>query len=167
MIFFTDLILKRGQSVLLENTSVTIHTGQKVGLVGKNGCGKSSLFALVKGELQPEGGNVSLPKNWAISWVNQETPALEISALDYVIQGDREYTGLMIQLEKANQENNGNQIAMIHTQLDTIDAWTIQARAATLLNGLGFTNEQLSLPVKSFSGGAYAFKFSASTDLPF
>ncbi|MDG4952524.1 ABC transporter ATP-binding protein [Actinobacillus equuli] len=153
MIFFTDLILKRGQSVLLENTSVTIHTGQKVGLVGKNGCGKSSLFALVKGELQPEGGNVSLPKNWAISWVNQETPALEISALDYVIQGDREYTGLMSQLEKANQENNGNQIAMIHTQLDTIDAWTIQARAATLLNGLGFTNEQLSLPVKSFSGG--------------
>ncbi|WGE64223.1 ABC transporter ATP-binding protein [Actinobacillus equuli subsp. haemolyticus] len=153
MIFFTDLILKRGQSVLLENTSVTIHTGQKVGLVGKNGCGKSSLFALVKGELQPEGGDVSLPKNWAISWVNQETPALEISALDYVIQGDREYTGLMSQLEKANQENNGNQIAMIHTQLDTIDAWTIQARAATLLNGLGFANEQLSLPVKSFSGG--------------
>ncbi|WP_419851807.1 ABC transporter ATP-binding protein [Actinobacillus pleuropneumoniae] len=153
MIFFTDLILKRGQSVLLENTSATIHTGQKVGLVGKNGCGKSSLFALVKGELQPEGGDVSLPKNWAISWVNQETPALEISALDYVIQGDREYTGLMNQLEKANQENNGNQIAMIHTQLDTIDAWTIQARAATLLNGLGFSNEQLSLPVKSFSGG--------------
>ncbi len=153
MIFFTDLILKRGQSVLLENTSVTIHTGQKVGLVGKNGCGKSSLFALVKGELQPEGGDVSLPKNWAISWVNQETPALEISALDYVIQGDREYTGLMSQLEKANQENNGNQIAMIHTQLDTIDAWTIQARAAMLLNGLGFANEQLALPVKSFSGG--------------
>ncbi|WGE89738.1 ABC transporter ATP-binding protein [Actinobacillus arthritidis] len=153
MIFFTDLILKRGQSVLLENTSVTIHTGQKVGLVGKNGCGKSSLFALVKGELQPEGGDVSLPKNWAISWVNQETPALEISALDYVIQGDREYTGLMSQLEKANQENNGNQIALIHTQLDTIDAWTIQARATTLLNGLGFSNEQLSLPVKSFSGG--------------
>lgn len=153
MIFFTDLILKRGQSVLLENTSATIHTGQKVGLVGKNGCGKSSLFALVKGELQPEGGDVSLPKNWAISWVNQETPALEISALDYVIQGDREYTGLMNQLEKANQENNGNQIAMIHTQLDTIGAWTIQARAATLLNGLGFSNEQLSLPVKSFSGG--------------
>ncbi|WGE53960.1 ABC transporter ATP-binding protein [Actinobacillus equuli] len=153
MIFFTDLILKRGQSVLLENTSVTIHTGQKVGLVGKNGCGKSSLFALVKGELQPEGGDISLPKNWAISWVNQETPALEISASDYVIQGDREYTELMSQLEKANQENNGNQIAMIHAQLDTIDAWTIQARAATLLNGLGFANEQLALPVKSFSGG--------------
>lgn len=153
MIFFTDLILKRGTNTLLEQTSATIHTGQKVGLVGKNGCGKSSLFALLKGELQPEGGEVSLPKNWAISWVNQETPALEISAIDYVIQGDREYTSLMAQLEKANAENNGNLIATTHAQLDTIDAWTIQSRAATLLNGLGFSTEQLNLPVKSFSGG--------------
>ncbi|AWI51792.1 ABC transporter ATP-binding protein [Actinobacillus porcitonsillarum] len=153
MIFFTDLILKRGTNTLLEQTSATIHTGQKVGLVGKNGCGKSSLFALLKGELQPEGGEVLLPKNWAISWVNQETPALEISAIDYVIQGDREYTALMAQLEKANAENNGNLIATTHVQLDTIDAWTIQSRAATLLNGLGFSTEQLNLPVKSFSGG--------------
>ncbi|AHG77973.1 ABC transporter ATP-binding protein [Mannheimia varigena] len=153
MIFFTDLILKRGHSVLIENSSATIHTGQKVGLVGKNGCGKSSLFALLKNELQPEGGEVSLPKNWAISWVNQETPALEISALDYVIQGDREYTKLMAELDEANAKNDGNCIATIHAHLDTIDAWTIQARASTLLNGLGFSTEQLQLPVKSFSGG--------------
>lgn len=153
MIFFTDLILKRGHSVLIENSSVTIHTGQKVGLVGKNGCGKSSLLALLKNELQPEGGVVSLPKNWAISWVNQETPALDISALDYVIQGDREYTQLMAQLDEANAQNDGNQIATIHAHLDTIDAWTIQARASTLLNGLGFSTEQLQHPVKSFSGG--------------
>lgn len=153
MIFFTDLILKRGHSVLIENSSATIHTGQKVGLVGKNGCGKSSLFALLKNELQPEGGDVSLPKNWAISWVNQETPALDISALDYVIQGDREYTQLMAQLDEANEKNDGNRIATIYTQLDTIDAWTIQARASTLLNGLGFSTDQLQLPVKSFSGG--------------
>lgn len=153
MIFFTDLILKRGHSVLIENSSATIHTGQKVGLVGKNGCGKSSLFALLKNELQPEGGEVSLSKNWAISWVNQETPALEISALDYVIQGDREYTKLMAELDEANTKNDGNCIATIHAHLDTIDAWTIQARASTLLNGLGFSTEQLQLPVKSFSGG--------------
>lgn len=121
--------------------------------MGKNGCGKSSLFALLKNELQPEGGDVSLPKNWAISWVNQETPALAISALDYVIQGDREYTHLMAELDIANEKNDGNRIAIIHTQLDTIDAWTIQSRAATLLNGLGFSTEQLQLPVKSFSGG--------------
>ncbi|MEG9475127.1 ABC transporter ATP-binding protein [Mannheimia indoligenes] len=153
MIFFTDLILKRGHSVLIENSSATIHTGQKVGLVGKNGCGKSSLFALLKNELQPEGGDVSLPKNWEISWVNQETPALDISALDYVIQGDREYTKLIAELDEANAKNDGNRIATIHSHLDTIDAWTIQARASTLLNGLGFSTEQLQLPVKSFSGG--------------
>ncbi|MFA9488248.1 MULTISPECIES: ABC transporter ATP-binding protein [unclassified Mannheimia] len=153
MIFFTDLILKRGHSVLIDNSSATIHTGQKVGLVGKNGCGKSSLFALLKNELQPEGGDVSLPKNWAISWVNQETPALDISALNYVIQGDREYTKLIAELDEANAANDGNRIATIHAHLDTIDAWTIQARASTLLNGLGFSTEELQLPVKSFSGG--------------
>ncbi|MWQ31412.1 ABC transporter ATP-binding protein [Glaesserella parasuis] len=153
MIFFTDLTLKRGQTILLEQANTTIHTGQKVGLIGKNGCGKSSLFALLKNELQAEGGDASYPKNWSIAWVNQETPALDISALDYVIQGDREYTQLTAQLEQANLENNGNLIATLHAQLDTIDAWTIQSRASTLLNGLGFSTEQLQLPVKSFSGG--------------
>ncbi|AKO47216.1 ABC transporter ATP-binding protein [[Haemophilus] ducreyi] len=153
MIFFTELILKRGLNVLLDKTSATIHKGQKVGFVGKNGCGKSSLFALIKGELQAEAGEVALPKNCSMAWVNQETPALDISALDYVIQGDREYTTLMTQLEKANLANDGNQIAHIHNHLDMIDAWTIQARAAALLNGLGFANEQLTLAVKSFSGG--------------
>ncbi|MDO9838920.1 ABC transporter ATP-binding protein [Glaesserella parasuis] len=153
MIFFTDLTLKRGQTILLEQANATIHTGQKVGLIGKNGCGKSSLFALLKNELQAEGGDASYPKNWSITWVNQETPALDISALDYVIQGDREYTQLTAQLEQANLENNGNLIATLHAQLDTIDAWTIQSRASTLLNGLGFSTEQLQLPVKSFSGG--------------
>ncbi|MDE3995167.1 ABC transporter ATP-binding protein [Glaesserella parasuis] len=153
MIFFTDLTLKRGQTILLERANATIHTGQKVGLIGKNGCGKSSLFALLKNELQAECGDASYPKNWSIAWVNQETPALDISALDYVIQGDREYTQLTAQLEQANLENNGNLIATLHAQLDTIDAWTIQSRASTLLNGLGFSTEQLQLPVKSFSGG--------------
>ncbi|MFU2111267.1 ABC transporter ATP-binding protein [Glaesserella parasuis] len=153
MIFFTDLTLKRGQTILLEQANATIHTGQKVGLIGKNGCGKSSLFALLKNELQAEGGDASYPKNWSIAWVNQETPALDISALDYVIQGDREYTQLTAQVEQANLENNGNLIATLHAQLDTIDAWTIQSRASTLLNGLGFSTEQLQLPVKSFSGG--------------
>lgn len=153
MIFFTDLTLKRGQTVLLENANSTIHTGQKVGLVGKNGCGKSSLLALLKNELSPEGGEAKYPQHWSIAWVNQETPALDISAIAYVIQGDREYIDLTKQLEQANADNNGNLIATLHAKLDTIDAWTIHARAATLLNGLGFSNDQLELPVKSFSGG--------------
>lgn len=153
MIFFTNLTLKRGQSILLDNASAAINPKQKVGLVGKNGCGKSSLFALLKQEMSAEGGEVNFPSNWAIAWVNQETPALEISALDYVIQGDREYCHLQQALEQANTNNDGNAIARIHAQLDSIDAWTIQARAATLLHGLGFSQEELTQAVKSFSGG--------------
>ncbi len=153
MIFFTNLTLKRGQSLLLDNASATINPGQKVGLVGKNGCGKSSLFALLKQEMSAEGGEISFPSNWSMAWVNQETPALEISALDYVIEGDREYCRLQNALQQANANNDGNAIAHIHAQLDTIDAWTIQARASALLHGLGFSQQALTQSVKSFSGG--------------
>ncbi|MFZ7305468.1 ABC transporter ATP-binding protein [Avibacterium avium] len=153
MILFTNLSLKRGQTTLLENANATINPKQKVGLVGKNGCGKSSLLALLKKEISAEGGEVSYPTNWQLAWVNQETPSLAISALDYVILGDRQYVALQQQLEQANQNNDGNAIARIHEQLDTIDAWTIQARAAALLNGLGFSQEELSQPVSAFSGG--------------
>ena len=153
MIFFNDLTLKRGVTVLLEHANASINPGQKVGLVGKNGCGKSSLLSLLKGEMSSEGGEVKYPAAWSLAWVNQETPALDVSALDYVIQGDREYIQLMAELEQANIQNDGNQIALLHAKLDTIDAWTIQSRAATLLHGLGFENEQLQSAVKSFSGG--------------
>ena len=87
MLFFTNLTLKRGLTTLLENANATINPGQKVGLVGKNGCGKSSLFALLKNEMSAEGGEVSFPSTWALAWVNQETPALDCRAIDYVIQG--------------------------------------------------------------------------------
>lgn len=153
MILFNNISLKRGQTELLENATATINPKQKVGLVGKNGCGKSSLFALLKKELQPEGGEVTYPSNWAVSWVNQETPALEISALDYVIQGDREYCRLQAELAEANERNDGNAIARIHDRLDAINAWTIQSRAETLLHGLGFTQAETTHAVKSFSGG--------------
>ena len=153
MIVFNNLSLKRAQTELLENANATINPKQKVGLVGKNGCGKSSLFALLKKQLQPESGEVTYPSNWALSWVNQETPALEISALDYVIQGDREYCRLQAELTQANKRNDGNAIARIHDRLDTINAWTIQSRAETLLHGLGFTQAETAQAVKSFSGG--------------
>ncbi|OOF87704.1 ABC transporter ATP-binding protein [Rodentibacter ratti] len=153
MIVFSNISLKRGQTELLENATATINPKQKVGLVGKNGCGKSSLFALLKKELQPEGGEITYPSNWAVSWVNQETPALDISALDYVIQGDREYCRLQAELAQANERNDGNAIARIHDRLDAINAWTIQSRAETLLHGLGFTQAETQRTVKSFSGG--------------
>lgn len=153
MIFFSNLSLKRGQNVLLDNANATINPKQKVGLVGKNGCGKSSLLSLLKKEIQFESGEVNYPDNWALSWVNQETPALEIAALEYVIEGDRTFCRLQRELAQANERNDGNAIAHIHGQLDAIDAWTIQARASALLHGLGFSQADLSRLVKSFSGG--------------
>lgn len=153
MLFFTNLTLKRGQSVLLENANASINPGQKVGLVGKNGCGKSSLLALLKKEVSAEAGEATFPSNWAIAWVNQETPALDIPALDYVIEGDREYCRLQQALAAANEQEDGHKIAHIHAQLDAIDAWTIQARASALLHGLGFSQTELQQSVKSFSGG--------------
>ena len=153
MLFFTNLTLKRGQSVLLENANASINPGQKVGLVGKNGCGKSSLLALLKKEVSAEAGEATFPSNWAISWVNQETPALDIPALDYVIEGDREYCRLQQALAAANEQEDGHKIAHIHAQLDAIDSWTIQARASALLHGLGFSQTELQQSVKSFSGG--------------
>ncbi len=153
MIVFSSLQIRRGTRVLLDNASATINPGQKVGLVGKNGCGKSTLLSLLKGETTSDAGNVSFPSNWALAWVNQETPALDQPAIEYVIDGDREFRHLESQLAQANAENDGNRIALLHAQLDTVQAWTIQARAASLLNGLGFTQQQLQAPVKDFSGG--------------
>lgn len=153
MIVFSSLQIRRGVRVLLDNASATINPGQKIGLVGKNGCGKTTLLSLLKGDLQAEAGNVTFPSTWSMAWVNQETPALDVPAIDYVIDGDREYRELERRLQEANDNNDGHAIALIHGQLDAINAWTIQSRAATLLNGLGFSQQQLTEPVKSFSGG--------------
>ena len=153
MIIFSSIQIRRGVNLLLDKASAKINPGQKVGLVGKNGSGKSTLFSLIKGEIITDAGEVSLPSQWQLSWVDQETPALDISAIDYVIDGDREYRSLEKQLAIANEKNNGNEIALLHSKLEDIDGWSIQARAATLLDGLGFSQEQIYLPVKSFSGG--------------
>ena len=153
MIVFSSLQIRRGVRVLLDNATATINPGQKVGLVGKNGCGKSTLLALLKNELTADGGSFTYPANWQLAWVNQETPALSEPAIDYVIDGDREYRQLEAQLRDANERNDGHAIATVHGKLDAIDAWTIRSRAASLLHGLGFSTEQLERPVSDFSGG--------------
>ncbi|WP_275556223.1 ABC transporter ATP-binding protein [Mixta sp. Marseille-Q2659] len=153
MIVFSSLQIRRGTRVLLDNATATINPGQKVGLVGKNGCGKSTLLSLLKNELSADAGSVSFPGNWSLAWVNQETPALPVAAIDYVIDGDREYRQLEAELQRANEKNDGNAIALLHGKLDAIQAWSIQARAASLLHGLGFSQQQLQRPVSDFSGG--------------
>ncbi|PWC09913.1 ABC transporter ATP-binding protein [Brenneria corticis] len=153
MIVFSSLQIRRGVHVLLDNATATINPGQKVGLVGKNGCGKSTLLALLKDEISADGGSATFPQGWALAWVNQETPALDVPALDYVIDGDREFRQLEAELHAANANNDGHAIATLHGKLDAIQAWTIQARASSLLHGLGFSQDQLRQPVSAFSGG--------------
>jgi len=153
MIVFSSLQIRRGVRVLLDNATATINPGQKVGLVGKNGCGKSTLLALLKNEISADAGSFSYPGNWSLAWVNQETPALDVPAVEYVIDGDREFRQLESELAHANEINDGHAIATLHGKLDTIQAWTIQSRAASLLSGLGFSQEQLQRPVSDFSGG--------------
>ena len=153
MIVFSALQIRRGIRVLLDNATATINPGQKVGLVGKNGCGKSTLLSLLKGEITSDAGSVTFPSNWALAWVNQETPALGKAALEYVIDGDREFRQLEAELADANQRDDGNAIALLHGKLDAVQAWSIHARAASLLHGLGFSQEQLQRPVSDFSGG--------------
>ena len=153
MIEIKNLTLQRGLKVLLDKANATVNPGQRVGLIGKNGTGKSSLFALIKGEIMQDGGDVSIPKNWRIASVSQETPDLDISALDYVLQGDAELQAFQTTLAQAEAQNDGMKQAEYHAKLEEIDAYTAPARAAKLLDGLGFSQEEHSLPVKSFSGG--------------
>ncbi len=153
MITFSDMQLLRGGKVLLDNATATIHPGDKVGLVGKNGCGKSTLFALLKNELSLDAGNCQFPSNWELAWVAQETPALERNAIDYVIDGDREYRQLERELAAAEESNNGIKVAELHAKLDTIGGYTINARASELLDGLGFSQEQMQWHLTQFSGG--------------
>jgi len=153
LIIATDLSLDRGAKNLIKSSSFTIHPNHKVGLVGSNGCGKSSLFAALLGDLTPDSGDLSLPNSWDIATVKQETPSLEQSALDYVMDGDKEFRQLEQQLEQARITDNGNLEATIINKIDTINGYSLPARAGELLHGLGFLQSQLANPVKDFSGG--------------
>jgi len=153
LITANNLGLDRGTKNLITKSSFTIHPNHKVGLVGANGCGKSSLFAALLGQLQADTGDLSLPSSWKIATVKQDTPALEKSALDYVMDGDKEFRQLEEKLEQARQNDNGALEATIINQIDIINGYSLPARAGELLHGLGFLQPQLANPVKSFSGG--------------
>ncbi len=153
MIEIKHLSLQRGLKVLLDQASLTINPNQRVGLIGKNGTGKSSLFALIKGEISQDGGDILIPKHWKLAAVAQETPALDTAALDYVLQGDTELQTFQTALSEAEAQNDGMKQAEYHAKLEEIDAYTAPARAAKLLSGLGFAQAEHAAPVKSFSGG--------------
>ena len=153
MIKLSNVSLLRGRKMLLEEASAQVFPGHKVALIGSNGCGKSTLFALLRSELSVDAGDCSVPSDWRIVSVAQETPATNRTALDYVVDGDKHLRELQAQLEAAEHSGDGVKIGQIHGQLEQAGAYDVESRAATILSGLGFTNTQLSAPVSDFSGG--------------
>lgn len=153
MLKITTLSLRRGPRELLHQVSCTIHAGQKVGLTGANGVGKSSLFALLRGEIHADEGEFFLPPETIIAHVAQEIPALSIPALEYVLDGDTELRSLEKQIAVAGGFGNGDEVARLYERLDAIDGYAAPSRAGRLLHGLGFTSAQERVLVGEFSGG--------------
>ncbi len=153
MISLSRATLRRGARTLLENTSFTLFAGWRVGVVGRNGTGKSSLFAALQGELAPDVGEVNVPRHLTIASVAQEAPALPDPAIESVLDGDAELRELERRLAEAEAAHDAIKIGAIHERLDAIGGYAARARAGRLLHGLGFAPEQQELPVSSFSGG--------------
>ncbi|MBH1982807.1 MAG: ATP-binding cassette domain-containing protein [Burkholderiales bacterium] len=157
MIRFLQVSLMRGIKPLLEQVDVTLNPGDKIGLIGANGAGKSSLFAMMRGELHPDQGEIDFPAKWRVAYVAQETPPLDRAALDYAIDGDitlRKLEAELAHLESQPESTeNGIAIGNMYSALADADAYTVQSRGEQLLLGLGFTLDQMQQPVASFSGG--------------
>lgn len=157
MIRFLNVSLMRGTKPLLEGADLTLNPGDKIGLIGANGAGKSSLFAMLRNELHPDGGEIDFPAKWRMAYVAQETPALDRPALDYAIDGDVNLRRLQAELDALeaapHTEENGIAMGNVHSALMDADAYTVQSRGEQLLLGLGFSLDQMQQPVASFSGG--------------
>lgn len=154
MLELKNVTLRRGTKFLLENASVRIEQHCRTGLIGRNGTGKTSLFQLITGGLHEELGNVSLEvKRDAIAYLEQALPHSDEPALEYVKGGDFAWASIQKALQKAEAEEDGMAISHCYTELQAIDGFTIEARASSILNGLGFSQDTFENPVSSFSGG--------------
>ena len=157
MIVIKNISLLRGTKAVLQQASATLHPGEKVGLIGRNGAGKSSLFSLLAGRLQPDAGDVEIPASWlkpgGLAEVAQNMPETDDPATEYVLQGDARLMQAREELDRAEQAEDGNAMAEAHALLAEVGHFDAPARAQALLLGLGFAVEQLEAPVNSFSGG--------------
>ncbi len=153
MLQFTDLALRRGPKLLIEQASLGIHPGQKVGVTGANGTGKTSLFRLILGEIGPDAGTCTLPPDWVIAHVDQATPTDRRPALEYVLDGDGELRAAEREIAAAEARGDGTAIARAHAQFDAVDGYTARSRAGALLQGLGFRPGDEARAVDEFSGG--------------
>ena len=153
MIQFDHVSLRRGGRLLFTDASFSLFPGQRAGLTGANGTGKSSILALIRGELQADSGSVRVPAQWRIAHVAQETPAQDTPARDYVLAGDPELTSIRRGLAEAEARGDGMAQAELHERLEAAGGYDAEARAGRLLRGLGFAPAVHARPVRSFSGG--------------
>ncbi|MCC6594833.1 MAG: ABC-F family ATP-binding cassette domain-containing protein, partial [Xanthomonadales bacterium] len=153
MIAFRNFALRRGERLLLSEVDLALHDGQRVGVIGRNGCGKSSLFAAIQGELEADRGDVDLPARLRIASVAQETPSLPDPALDFVLSGDTEVWAILQSEQAALAVEDWDAVALAHQRLAEINGYDASARAGKLLHGLGFTPDTHQTPVSAFSGG--------------
>ena len=157
MILLRDLGFSRNGEALVTGATLQLHPGWKVGLTGANGCGKSSFLGLLRGELHADRGDLERPPGWVLAHVAQDTPALPDAALEFVLDGDAELRQIERDLLAAeahhDDEHAGEQIGLLHSRLGEIDGYAAPARAAALMHGLGFSDEDYQRPVAEFSGG--------------
>ena len=153
MIQLEHITLRRGIEDLLEDASLTVHAGQKIGLVGPNGCGKSSLFAMLLGELEPDTGELRIPDDWTVAHMAQQISELDRPAIEFVLDGDRQLRRAEKAVADADASDDGERIAHAHQQFDDARGFDAPARAGALLNGLGFAAGEHEKAVGEFSGG--------------
>ncbi len=153
MLSLTNISLRRGRKVLIENVSFQVHAGQRMGLIGANGSGKSSLFAMLLGELEPDDGELGLQAKDEIAHVAQESPHGTGSAVDYVLDGDTELREVQAAIAASEAQEHGAAPHALYERMEAIDGFSAEARASRLLHGLGFADNELQKPVDAFSGG--------------
>ena len=153
MLALTNIALRRGRKVLIEKASFQVHAGQRMGVIGANGCGKSSLFAMLLGDLEPDDGELSLDPQNEIAHVAQESPHGSGSAVDYVMDGDRELREVQALIAAGEADKDKPDLHLLYERMEVIDGFTADSRASRLLHGLGFAADEYLRPVKEFSGG--------------
>ena len=153
MLSFTNLSLRAGSELLFEGVSFTVYETNKIGLVGANGSGKTSLFRAILGDLDSYDGNINYPKDLRIANLAQEVPATEEISLDYVLSGDESLAKVNIAIEDAQKSGNTNLLGDLYAEYETLDGYSAKSRAEKLMIGLGFASTDLKKPVRDFSGG--------------
>jgi ATP-binding cassette subfamily F protein 3 len=153
MLSLNNIALRRGRKVLIENATLQVHPGQRVGVIGANGCGKTSLFAMLMGELEPDQGELDLNPALELAHVAQESPDGSGPAVDYVMDGDRELRAVQAAIREGEASADRPDLHLLYERMEAIDGFTAEPRASRLLHGLGFAADEFTKPVNQFSGG--------------